>query len=103
MTNQDEQFVSAIADFRSEAIKRITIKDAMDRLKQAMIEEPDYAYAWHANIAMACYDALPIAKTNKQNRLDHKIANESATTFMKRCFDVETSKDMLLKGNDNNV
>lgn len=83
--------------------ERITIKDAMNRLKQAMIEEPDYAYGWHSNIAMACYDTLPIAKTNEHNRLDFKIANESATAFMKMCFDVETSKDMLLKDEDSNV
>ena len=99
MDKADKQFVSAIADFRGEPIKTIkesiTIKDAMDRLKIAMIEEPDYAHTWHCNIAMACYDAMPIAKTNKQNRIDHEIANESATAFMKMCFDAETSNDML--------
>lgn len=83
-----------------QAIQSITIKDAMERLKQAMIEEPYYAHAWNRNIAQACYESMPIAKTNEQNRLDHKIANESATTFMKRFFGVETSKDMLLKDED---
>lgn len=41
MTKEDEKFVSAIADFRHKPIQYITIKDAMNRLKQAMIEEPD--------------------------------------------------------------
>ena len=87
--------------------ERITIKDAMNRLKQAMIEEPYYAHAWNRNIAQACYESMDsqpwVSLTEKGISKRHKIANESATTFMKRFFDVETSKDMLLKDNNNNV
>ena len=104
MTKQDKQFVNAIADFRGEPIHNITINDAMNRLKQAMIEEPYYAHAWNRNIAQACYESMDsqpwVSLTEKGISKRHKIANESATTFMKRFFDVETSKDMLLKDED---
>ena len=106
LSPHDKQFVESIADFRNKqmpTLKNITIKDAIERLKIAMIEDKQYALLWHQDIANHCYECIPIAKTNEQNRLDHKIANESATTFMKRFFDVETSKDMLLKDEDSNV
>ena len=71
----------------------ITIKQAMDRLKKAFKDEPDYAHVWHCNIAMSCYDAI------NPNELDdedaHKVGNDAATRFMKICFDTDTSNDML--------
>jgi len=86
-------------------MSNITIEQAMDRLRKAMKDEPDYAYSWHANIAMACYDSVKIADQEAINHvddtLDHmeamRIGNEGASRFMKICFDAETSQDMMIK------
>lgn len=78
---------------------------AMDILRKAMGDDPAYAYSWHANIAMACYDSIKIAD---QEAIDHvadtlnhveamRIGNEGASRFMKLCFDAKTSQDMLIK------
>ena len=90
-------------------MKDITIKQAMNRLKKAFKDEPDHAYGWHANIAMMCYDA--ILSNDLVNKMDldddskhymaHNIGNDSASRFMKICFNTETSLDMLeVKGSD---
>ena len=76
----------------------ITIEQAMNRLEQAMKEDPDYAYGWHANIAMSCCDAMVHMKTKlpMDSTSDfHYAANEGATRFMKICFDAKTSLYML--------
>ena len=71
----------------------ITIEQAIKRLKQAMIEEPDYAHVWHCNIAMAFYDS----KTNGiKHDHAHRIGNDGASRFMSNCFGVVTSNDMLM-------
>jgi hypothetical protein len=70
----------------------ITIEQAMNRLKQAM-KEDDYAYGWHANIAMSVYDECTDDISHEDS---HRIGNDAATRFMKTCFDAETSLDMLL-------
>jgi hypothetical protein len=41
---------------KSEGNNTMTIKEAIDTLKQAMADDPDYAYGWHCNIAMAFQD-----------------------------------------------
>lgn len=33
------------------------IEKAFNVLKDAIQNDPSYAYAWHCNIAMSCYDA----------------------------------------------
>ena len=82
-------------------MSEITIEQAMSRLKQAMIDEPDYAYGWHANIAMMSYDAISSktydAPYGFDHELAHRIGNDAASRFMKICFDAETSLDMLTK------
>jgi len=72
----------------------ITIKQAMDRLRKAFKDEPDYAHGWHCNIAMMCNDSV-MANTILDSGLAHQVGNDAATRFMKNCFDVETSNDML--------
>ena len=74
-------------------MSNITIEQAMNRLKQAMVDEPDYAYGWHANIAMSVYDECT-ADTSHDDA--HRIGNAAATRFMSICFDTKTSLNMLL-------
>ena len=59
-----------------------SIKDAMDTLALAMQADPEYAWGWHCNIAMAAYDGGS----------PHNVANEGAARFMRLCFGVDTSK-----------
>lgn len=71
------------------------IEEAMDGLTKALKEDPEYAYGWHANIAMACHDSV-MRETILDHSVAHKVGNNAATEFMKICFDVETSHGMLL-------
>jgi len=73
----------------------MSVKKEMDTLKKAMIDDPEYAYSWHANIAMMCHDAIK-EELNKKSVIDaHSVGNDAASRFMKICFDVETSQNML--------
>lgn len=71
--------------------------DAFNAIEQHMNENPDYAYGWHANIAMAMYDAMPEIFWLPDDTEKLKIANKGASIFMKRAFDIDTSQDMLSK------
>lgn len=79
----------------------ITIEQAMNRLRKAMKDEPAYAYSWHSNIAMACYDAMHYENKQSLSETDHeyrhRVGNESASRFMSICFAAKTSLDMLAK------
>ncbi len=68
--------------------KPSVVEQAMQTLKDAMINEPDFAHSWHCNIAMACYDEIG---ENISHENAHKIGNKAASRFMKLCFGVETS------------
>ena len=84
--------------------KKISVKEAMDVIRQAMIDdEPSvlgsYAHSWHCNIAMMCSDAIHAA-----NIVDdgdecweeiHIASNDAASRFMNLCFDVETTTDQI--------
>jgi len=59
------------------------VKEAFDTLKQAMLEDSEYAWSWHCNIAMMVQDA----------GASHEVANIGAARFMKLCFDVDTLRD----------
>ncbi len=77
--------------------EEITIEQAISRLKQAM-KDDNYAYGWHANIAMSCVDAM--METKEKVAFDsysdfHRAANDGASRFMRICFDAETSLHML--------
>ena len=67
------------------------IEQAMAILKRAFRDDPEFAYGWHSNIAMSCYDAMPSGGHAENLR----IGNEAATRFMNLAFGVETSQDML--------
>lgn len=58
-------------------------KAAVATLSAAFKADPGYATAWHANIAMAMFDALPEDTPNK-----HRHCNEAAAAFMKLAFGV---------------
>ena len=87
-------------DFNSEHINdKDNISDCMKVLSKAINKEDDYAYSWHANIAMSCVDAM--VETKEKVPLDsysdyHRAGNEAASRFMKICFDADTSLNMLL-------
>lgn len=55
---------------------------AFDTLRKALQDDPDYAWGWHCNIAMAFYDVGG----------DRDLIDEAASLFMKRTFGVTTEK-----------
>lgn len=65
--------------------------EAVRTLSEAFRDDPDYAYSWHSNIAMAMLDSLDTNDFDKA----HKACNEGARRFMKLAFDVEGYSDML--------
>ena len=69
-----------------------TVAEAMAVLKQAFINNPDYAHSWHCNLAMAFYDT---ERSNAGEKNLSHVSNEAASRFMKLAFDIETSNDML--------
>ena len=77
----------------------MNVQEAMNVLTEALANDDEYAYGWHANIAMACSDAISSADIVDENCAGdlHAACNDAASRFMKICFDVETSHEMLLK------
>lgn len=68
-------------------------KEAMDTIKQVMVEDNpsapgSYAHSWHCNIAMAFYDAW--GPSSEEHTTIHRVANDGASRFMKLCFGVKT-------------
>ena len=82
---------------------QITTEQAMEHLTKVLSTDPEYAYGWHANIAMMCYDSIlgneAVDKIKMDGDSKHyealNIGNDAASRFMKLCFKVETSQDML--------
>jgi len=60
-----------------------SVEMAMKVLANAINNDPGYAIAWQANIAMGVFDVLP--EEHKTDEL-HKACNEGAITFMGRAF-----------------
>lgn len=58
------------------------IKSVFCALKEKLEEDADYAWSWHCNIAMPCYD----------QGVDHKLANKCAAAVMLAIFGIDTSK-----------
>jgi hypothetical protein len=58
----------------------LTTAEAMNVIRQAMREDPGYAWTWHCNIACLLLD----------EGVAHDRANDRASGFMKLAFDVET-------------
>jgi hypothetical protein len=67
----------------------LSVPDAFEVLKKAMQADPDYAWSWHCNVAMMCHDA--ILAHDDQVDFAHKVGNDSASRFMKLCFDIDTA------------
>lgn len=63
-----------------EIMNKIKTPDAFQALKNAVIEDPDYAWSWHCNIAMPLIDA----------GVNEKTAQEAAATVMRNFFGVDT-------------
>lgn len=57
------------------------IKKAMGALSEAMRNDPEYAWGWQCNIAMAAHD----------EGLDRPAANRAAARFIRNAFDVDTT------------
>lgn len=67
--------------------------EAVRTLSEAFRDDPDYAYSWHSNIAMAMLDSLNPDDIDYNKA--YKACNEAARKFMKLAFDVEGYSDML--------
>ena len=68
------------------------VEEAMDVLKQAMKDDPDYAWSWHCNIAVMMQDV----------GVSHTVSNKGAANFMRLAFDVDTTKGKLFISFDAN-
>lgn len=60
----------------------LEISEAIDRLRQAIHSDPEYAWSWHCNVAMAAYD----------EGLDRPAANRAAARFMMQAFGINMRK-----------
>ena len=60
------------------------VPDAMKVVLEAMRSDPDYAWSWHCNVAMAFYDAGG----------DIYTANQGAARFMRMLADVEPAHEL---------
>ena len=58
------------------------VAQAFAVLRQAMHDDPEYAWSWHCNIAMASVDE---GRTHFQ-------ANRAAARFMQNCFGIDITK-----------
>jgi len=54
------------------------LKRAVDTLRKALMNDPDYFRSWQANIAMAFYDEY----RRRPNADLHFVANEAAIQFL---------------------
>jgi hypothetical protein len=60
------------------------VAEAMKTVTKAMQDDPDYAWGWHCNIAMAFVDAGG----------DHYTANQGAAKFMRLLANVEPAHEL---------
>jgi len=69
---------------------------AFETLRKALLNDDSFAHAWHCNLAMSFYDSMPMESFWFPDKSKHHaMANEGASRFMKLCFNIETSNDML--------
>jgi hypothetical protein len=62
-------------------------------IKKAIVEDENYADTWHCNIATACFDAIKYRYGAEISNDDSMIiGNNTASKFMKLCFNVETTR-----------
>lgn len=63
---------------------------AMTTMRAAFRKDPEFAHAWHCNLAMACVDSMTTEDAEWERQL--AIGNKAAAGFMKRAFDIDTGK-----------
>lgn len=63
------------------------VQKAMQTVIEALQNDPEYAWSWHCNIAMAFVDAGG----------DHYTGNQGAARFMKMLADVEPAHELPSK------
>lgn len=77
------KYLDAPAVWKHNDEPSMTPAGAVERLSRAFQADPDYANAWHANVACAAMD----------EGLDPAAANRAGTRFMRAAFRVETGKE----------
>jgi hypothetical protein len=65
-----------------EAAQRVPAPTAFRSLQAALRADPDYAWAWHCNVAMPVMDATGVS---------HEMANATAAKLMRHLFDIDTT------------
>lgn len=63
------------------------LSQAFATLMTHMHDDPEYAWAWQCNLAMAFMDTTPSTMEDR-----HQIANEGAARFMQVCFKIDITK-----------
>lgn len=58
------------------------LKDAVDKLREALKEDEGYYYGWQANIAMAYQDEAYRMGSRDSRETLHKIGNGAAKNFL---------------------
>ena len=58
----------------------MTTKEAMDHLRQAWKDDPDYRHGWIANLTMSVYDEF--LHYERSSEEIHKTAERAAERFM---------------------
>lgn len=82
-------FESSIVDTTSvKTIGDISVGQAITTLVEAFSDDPEFAYTWHCNIAMAAFDVI---ERQTGIKTSHKMSNDIATAVMKQLFNVETT------------
>lgn len=71
----------------------IPVTEALVVLETAMIKDPEFAWGWHCNIAVAMQD----------EGVSYAVSNAGAARFMKNDFKVDTSKAPMPTEGGNNV
>jgi len=66
------------------------VKEAMEVIKQAMIDEDPIAEVFRLNVATMCHNAI-MSDIAPGPNWAHEVSNDAASRFMKLCFDVDTS------------
>jgi len=88
-THEDREKMQAAITALREALaeqpaQQEPVPAAMKTVIQAMQQDPDYAWSWHCNIAMAFVDAGG----------DHYTGNQGAARFMKMLANVEPAHEL---------
>lgn len=64
------------------------LHDGIGILRAMFDSDPDYAWTWHCNLAMAFYDEIP-ESWGTDREWQHRVCNKAAARFMKSAFGAE--------------